>query len=237
MASTARQWLDQFHDPQTLVERPAQGSFMPRESARLAALGTTVAQTVRAYVTATAPGPTVTLDVDAYLVVSSKRTARPTYDGFRGYHPVLVAWAETGPGTRLRVLADEFRDGNVPAGRGTLWVLDRLVDEAYACLPVRRGPACGCGWHVSVRADSAAYDQALLEHWDEQGWTFVVSADLSPQLRAAITALPGDAWQCWTTDYDGTIREWAEVPFVPSRKTEQRDSQPYRYLAIRVRTP
>ena len=31
------------------------------------------------------------------------------------------------------------------------------------------------------------------------------------------------------------IREWAEVPYVPTRQYERRDSQPYRYLAIRVR--
>ena len=33
----------------------------------------------------------------------------------------------------------------------------------------------------------------------------------------------------------GFVREWAELPYVPSRKSEQRAAQPYRYLAIRVR--
>ena len=37
-ASTARQWLDQFHDPEELKGRPAQGSFIPRETDRLAGL-------------------------------------------------------------------------------------------------------------------------------------------------------------------------------------------------------
>jgi hypothetical protein len=31
------------------------------------------------------------------------------------------------------------------------------------------------------------------------------------------------------------VKEWAEVPYVPTRQYERRDSQPYRYLAIRVR--
>lgn len=31
------------------------------------------------------------------------------------------------------------------------------------------------------------------------------------------------------------IREWAEVPYVPTRQYERKDSQPYRYLAIRLR--
>ena len=33
------------------------------------------------------------------------------------------------------------------------------------------------------------------------------------------------------------VREWAEVPYVPSRASEKKDTQPYRYLAIRVRHP
>ena len=31
------------------------------------------------------------------------------------------------------------------------------------------------------------------------------------------------------------IREWAEVPFTPTRKNEKKDTQPYRYLAVRIR--
>ena len=34
-----------------------------------------------------------------------------------------------------------------------------------------------------------------------------------------------------------TLREWAEVPFVPSRRYEHRDAEPYRYLALRIRPP
>ena len=30
------------------------------------------------------------------------------------------------------------------------------------------------------------------------------------------------------------IREWAEAPYVPSRKLEKKNSQPYRYIAIRL---
>src|SRR3990170_700240 len=72
------------------------------------------------------PGPEVTLDVDAHLVESAKEAALPTYEGFRGYQPLLVSWAETN-----LILADEFRDGNVPAGKD----LARLVDAAYESPP------------------------------------------------------------------------------------------------------
>ena len=77
-ASTARQWLDLFHDPAAVAGRPVQGSFIPPESARLAALRPVVQRTVRAYVATVAPGPAVTLDVDAHLVESSKQSALRT---------------------------------------------------------------------------------------------------------------------------------------------------------------
>jgi Transposase DDE domain group 1 len=220
-AATARQWLDRFHDPATLADRPLQGSFIPAETPGLAGLRVAVEQSVLAYVTAVPPERTVTLDVDAHLVESSKREALPTYTGERGYQPLLVTWAETG-----LVLADEFRDGNVPASTH----IKELVDTAAATLPLRTD-----GWAIQVRSDSAAYEQATLDHWAARGWTFAVSADMSPPLRAAVAALPEEAWQPWVEERGGVVREWAEVAYVPSRTAERKDLAPYRYVAIRVR--
>ena len=222
-ASTARQWLDRFHDPEVMAERPQQGSFVPREPDRLAGLQAVVRRTVQAYAAVVEGSGEVTLDVDAHLVESAKETALPTYAGVRGYQPLLVSWAETN-----LVVADEFRDGNVPAGKDLI----RVVDSAYESLPPRED-----GWQVRVRSDSAAYDQRVLDHWAGRGWTFAVSADMTPQLRAEIVALGPEAWQSWTQERDGTVREWAEAPYVPSRGQERRDTQPYRYLAIRIRPP
>ena len=221
--STARGFLELCHDEQALAKRPLQGSFIPSESPRLAGLREPVRQSVRAYVAAVKPSREVTLDVDAHLVESSKREARPTYEGFRGYQPLLVTWAQTG-----LILADQFRDGNVPAGTG----IGELVDEAFEALP--RHPE---GWIVRVRSDSAAYDQQVLDHWNERGWKFAVSADMSPQLRQAINALRLEEWHEWQTDKDGVVREWAEVAYVPDRRVEKKDLEPYRYLAIRLRSP
>lgn len=220
-ASTARQWLDLFHDEELLKDRPAQGSFIPMESARLAALQSVGQRTIRAYVAAVQPGPIVTLDVDAHLVESSKHTALATYAGFRGYQPLLVEWAEQG-----LILAEQFRDGNVPASQR----IKQLVDEAYDSLPSREG-----GWQVQVRSDSAAYEYEALDHWDKRGWRFAVSADMSVPLRREIEALPPQDWHFLREEQDGTIREWAEVGYVPSRSNEHRDIKPYRYVAVRLR--
>jgi hypothetical protein len=224
-ASTARQWLDRFHDPEAVADRPKQGSFIPPESAGLAGLRTVVEHSVRTYCAAVTPGPTVTLDVDAHLVEASKQSALRTYEGFRGYQPLLVNWAETG-----LVLADEFRDGNVPASQR----IKELVDTAFAALPHRPAAA---PWQVSVRSDSAAYEQETLDHWHTRRWRFAVSADMSQALLREITALPPEAWSVYAQEERGVIREWAEVAYVPSRKTEKKDAPVYRYLAIRIRTP
>jgi len=72
---------------------------------------------------------TVTLDVDAHLVESSKASALPTYEGI-GLSTTAGGVAETG-----LVLADQFRDGNVPASQR----IQELVDEAYASLPPAPG--------------------------------------------------------------------------------------------------
>jgi hypothetical protein len=221
--STARNWLEQFHDEEAVAQRPVQGSFIPQESSGLAGLREVNRRCVWAYTSAVRTPRQVTLDVDAHLVESSKREALMTYEGFRGYQPLIVTWAETG-----MILADEFRDGNVTASIG----IARLVNEAYECLPVSAE-----GWEVRIRSDSAAYEQAVLDDWHGRGWKFAVSADMSPQLRQEAEQLgPGD-WHMWKVEPDGFVRDWAEVPFVPSRKTEKRDLEPYRYLAIRIRPP
>jgi hypothetical protein len=207
--STARAWLELCHDDEAVAERPKQGSFIPRESPRLTGLVELVRQSVRAYVAVAKPACQVTLDVDAHLIESSKREALATYEGFRGYQPLLVTWAET-----ELILADQFRDGNVPAGVG----IQALVDEAYDALP--NHPE---GWVVRVRSDSAAYDQQVLDHWNGRKWKFAVSADMSQQLRKAIGEVRLEEWQDWQTGKDGVVREWAEVAYVPSRSVEKRD--------------
>jgi hypothetical protein len=216
---TARQWLDRFHDESLLRGHALQGSFIPAESKPLAGLGEVNRQVVRAYVEATQPGWEVTLDVDAHLVETTKAGAQYCYGGYKAYQPIEVSWAES-----LLVLADEFRQGNVHPGKD----ISRLTDEAYQALPP--GP-----WRVKVRSDSAAYQQEVLDHWDNLKWRFAVSADMSATLRREIEALPPEAWKVWKEETGGVTREWAEVPYVPTWKYEKKDRFPYRYLAIRLR--
>ena len=50
------------------------------------------------------------IDQHATLIESRKQEALRSYEGERGYQPMLAVWAEMN-----LVVADEFRDGNVPA--------------------------------------------------------------------------------------------------------------------------
>lgn len=218
-AETARQWLDRFHDEQAMAGRPQQGAFIPIESAPLAGLREPVRQVIWSYIEKMKPGQEVTLDVDAHLVETSKANAFYSYNGKKAFQPIEVEWAETG-----LVLGEEFRQGNVLAGTD----MKRVVDEAYDMLAAGE-------WQVKVRSDSAAYQQDVLDHWHGRGWHFAVSADMSVHLRQAIEALPAQEWQMWYSEKGGMIREWAEVPFTPARKNEKKDTQPYRYLGVRIR--
>ncbi len=218
-AETARQWLDKFHNEEAMSGQPQQGAFIPVESAPLAGLREPIRQVIWSYIEKMKPRQEVTLDVDAHLVETSKANAFYSYNGKKAFQPIEVEWAETG-----LVLAEEFRQGNVLAGTD----MKRIVDQAFDVLPPGE-------WQVRVRSDSAAYQQDVLDHWHRRQWQFAVSADMSIHLRQAIEALSAEDWHIWYVEKGGMIREWAEVPFTPARKNEKKDTQPYRYLAVRIR--
>ncbi len=164
------------------------------------------------------PQAVATIDVDGTILESQKRSALATYDGRTGYQPVVALWAEQDV-----ILADEFRDGNVPAGSGNR----RVVERALAALPAGVDT-------IRLRADSALYEQALLRWLEVRGIGYAISADMGRELAMAIRALPESAWRPESEDAHAG-RHWAEVPYVPSDGVSAKDrSEPPRYLAIRV---
>lgn len=217
---TARQWLDKFHEESLLAEKPLQGSFIPAESAGLAGLREINRRLIHSYITNQKPELTVTLDVDTQLIQTNKAEAEYCYEHYKAFQAMKVVWAET----RL-ILKDEFRMGNVSPGKD----IQRLVQEAASSLPE--------DYHkkIRVRSDSAAYDLDMLDDWDRNHWEFAVSADMHTPLKKEIEGLPENSWQLWKIEKEGVIREWAEVAYTPSRKTEKKELRPYRYVAIRIR--
>ena len=124
--------------------------------------------------------------------------------------------------------ADQFRDGNVPAGMGNRSV----VRAALAALPE------GTKMRY-LRGDSALYEQKLLRELDGDGIAFGISADVSKVLREAMRALPEREWKPYVKTRAGkpdkpTDKQWAEVAFVPEERSPKKDARPFRYVGIRI---
>ncbi len=216
-AQTARDFLAQFHADDLPLLQAGRAS-VPGESAALRGLAVANGELVLD-LQARRPVKTATLDVDATIIHCDKRAARRTYDGHKGYQPVLALWAEQDV-----IVADEFRDGNVPAGSGN-W---RVIERALAALP----PGLE---KVYVRGDSALYEHEVMGELDDRGVGYALSAPMSPQLAHCIAALPEDHWR-HDQDETNAVREWAEVNYLPSDGIWRKDAvSPRRYLAIRLR--
>jgi Transposase DDE domain group 1 len=211
--TVGRDFLSAFHEEDLPLLQAGEKATVPAESEPLAGLAA-VSGRIVTHLQQLKPSKTATLDLDATILQSDKRAAKPTYDGRRGYQPALVLWAE-----QDMIVADEFRDGNVPAGSGNLRVLKKALDALPAGVE-----------EVLLRSDSAAYEHELMEFAQAKGIGFAISAKMSPELHQAITALPEAAWQTDAQQSDA-LRQWAEVEFFPE---ESRSPQPYRYLGIRV---
>jgi hypothetical protein len=234
--TAVRDFLELFHDEEIALLRPArevQKSFILPSTQPVAALQEVQAHTVRRiarrYDQQGQPQRIATVDQDATIIESHKQAALPHYDGGRGYQPMLAVWAEAD-----LVLADEFRDGNVPAKQAPL----ACAQMAFTALPSDIQGRY-------FRGDSACHESELLswlshpDRADEAGGAigFAVSAVMSAELAETLRAMPEKNWTTFDTEADGTLRQWAEVPFVPGERYEHKDSRPLRYVGLRLLKP
>jgi hypothetical protein len=235
-ATAAREFLELFHDRKLekfRPEREVQKSFIFPSSGPVSALqevqGGLVRRIAKLYEKAGQALRMATVDQDATIIESHKAAAYYHYEEGRGYQPMVAVWAEAD-----LVLADEYRDGNVPAKQDPL----SCAKMAFAALPeniTRR----------YFRGDSACHENDLLswlkapEREQEPGGriVFAVSAVMSEPLGEALRATPEGDWKNFGKEDDGTLRQWAEVDFVPGEKSEHKDSQPLRYVGLRLLKP
>jgi hypothetical protein len=231
-----RAFLNRFHDEGIELARPprdVQKSFIMPSSQPVQGLQSVLAGGVRR--TAKLYGEQgqalriATVDQDATIIESHKEKALAHYEGGRGYQPMVAVWAEAD-----LVLADEFRDGNVPAQQEPL----TCAKLAFAALPETIQQRY-------FRGDSACHENELLawlNHPDrekEPGGCigFAVSARMSQELAKAITKVQEAAGKTFDQEADGTKRQWTEVDFVPGQAGEKKDSQPLRYVGLRLLKP
>jgi hypothetical protein len=224
--TTLRNFLYAFHDEALIEkaqkERPAgQVAYIPEENAPLRGLAQANVDLVRR-IDALHPMRKATLDHDATIIESHKQEALAHYDEGRGYQPVVMYWTE-----QDLVVADQWRDGNVPAGMDNLPTIKR----GFAALPETVKQRY-------FRADSACYDKRVLE-WlsaparaKEPGGAigFTISADMTPQLRAVCEAVLATQWKL-LEERPCEIVSSCEVEFTPA--DWRRDAWPLRYLVLR----
>jgi hypothetical protein len=221
-------FLHAFHDErlvdQARRDRPAsQVAYIPKESAPLVGLSRANVALVHALAERTQV-TRATLDHDATIQESHKRQALAHYKGGRGYQPSAIHWAELDV-----VIADEYRDGNVPAAMNNL----PLIQRGFAALPATISA-------LYFRADSACYETRILK-WlanpardDGPRATigFTISADMTEPLRRACEVVPEHAWTLCDDRPTETVM-CADVEFAPG--DWPRDAKPLRYVALRIR--
>lgn len=216
-SDTMRRYLEMFHDATAMKERPESGAWIAPENALLKGLGQVVQELVRAVaLNEKEPIATATIDHDATVIEAHKKEARAHYKGGRGYQPAIAVWAETS-----LVVADEFRDGNVPAGMSNV----PLIARAFAALPESITERL-------FRADSACYDVQVLKWLSEPSRKigFAISADMTRALRETCCKLPTEAWSLYEERSD-VILHVADVEFTPGDWSK--DAMPLRYIALR----
>ena len=228
----ARKFLYQFHDEekfeQAQKELPAgQVSYIPEESAPLRALAQVNQDLVREIGRRCAEQKIATIDLDTTIIESWKKEAQPTYQGGKGYQPLLAAWAEMD-----LVVADQFRDGNVPAHCSLLGAAKR----AFQALPATVE-------EFFFRGDAACWERELV-HWlrDEHRGegpsgriTFGLSVRMTPNLKKHILRIPDSLWKPYRDDTE-TQSECADLlNYWPQEEDRPDGAGPLRYIAIRMR--
>jgi hypothetical protein len=235
-ATAVREFLERFHNKDLEKQRPKredQKSFIFPSSEPIKGLQEVqsglVRRTAKLYQKQGREQRIATVDQDATIIESHKQAAYYHYQEGKGYQPMVAVWAEMD-----LVLADEFRDGNVPAKQDPL----TCAKLAFAALPetVRQR---------YFRGDSACHENGLLdwlkdpEREKEPGGRigFAVSAMMSEPLAQALRKVGESDWKTFRKEDDGTLRQWAEVDFVPGDNYEQKESKPLRYVGLRLLKP
>jgi hypothetical protein len=126
----------------------------------------------------------------------------------------VAVWAEAD-----LVLCDEFRDGNVPAGKDPLEIVKQALGMLPETIRERR-----------LRGDSALYQHKVLRYLVGQRVEFTISADMSKELRTVCQQMPPAQWE-FLEEREREQVFVSEVEFCSG--DWPKEAQPLRYLALR----
>jgi hypothetical protein len=179
-------------------------------------------------------GEFVLVDVDDTIIEVhgyAKQGAGFGYTGVRGLNALLATLTTTG--TAPIVVAQRLRKGSCGSPRGA----KRLVTDALTTV---RGLSGGT---PLVRADSAFYGRGPVLAAVRAGADVSVTVRQDKQVKAAIAAIPGDAWttiQYTDAIYDEATGQWisraevAEIPFTAFASRRKADRVPGRLVVRRI---
>jgi hypothetical protein len=119
-----------------------------------------------------------TLDADATQITGEKADALYTYQGDKGYMPVLGFLYESSV-----CLYDEFREGNVAPASGQ----KRFYEQCKKRMPVGKR----IGYY---RADSASYQAELFNELEKDGVTYAITVDQDKAVKGVIGSVKDEEW-------------------------------------------
>ena len=120
-----------------------------------------------------------TLDADATEIIGEKADALFTYNGNKGYMPMLGFLYETPV-----CLYDEFREGNVAPAYGQ--------KEFYIECKSRMPGGKRIGYY---RSDSASYQAELFNQLEEDGVKYAITADQDKAVKVLIALIGEEEWR------------------------------------------
>jgi hypothetical protein len=133
------------------------------------------------------------LDVDATEIEAEKQEAEWTYHHLQGYMPMLGY-------VNGVCVGYQFREGNQSPSAGIL----QFAQSCEGALPK--------GKQIYFRSDSAAYQAAVINRYNQPGRSFTITADQDAAVKREIQNLPEMAWTPYRTQDDiVTDREIAET--------------------------
>jgi Transposase DDE domain group 1 len=115
-------------------------------------------------------------EVHGYL----KQGAAYGYTKLFGYHPILATRADTREALHIRL-----RRGSANTQKGMLRFCEELIAR------VRRAGATGA---VLLRADSGFWNTKVFQRLERAGWQYSIGVRMIKTVRAAVEAIPEDAW-------------------------------------------
>jgi len=115
-------------------------------------------------------------EVHGYL----KQGAAYGYTKLFGYHPILATRADTREALHIRL-----RKGSANTQKGMLRFCDGLIAR------VTRAGATGV---KLLRADSGFWNTKVFQRLEKAGWQYSIGVRMIKTVRAAVEAIPEDAW-------------------------------------------